>query len=191
MANMMNNYFTTIGPSLAANTNDPWIYNGPLLNTVLQDTFHVEHYELLKILQDIDITKSSAIEFISSKIVKDALITLIDEFRCILNVSFTKGSFPDKWKIAQITSLPKDGDLSLCNNYRPISVLPLPGKITEKIVHARLSDYLETNNILDKKNKPTLGKVTLQLTPSLNLLMKSLLQSIALIHHYNYLYRLF
>ena len=29
--------------------------------------------------------------------------------------------------------------------------MPLPGKIAEKIVHSKLSDYLETNNILNKK----------------------------------------
>ena len=67
MANLMNNYFTTIGPSLAAHMNDPWVFNGPTLDLTLRDHFHVEHAELLKLLQDIDITKSSAIEFLSSK----------------------------------------------------------------------------------------------------------------------------
>ena len=103
MANLLNNYFTTIGPSLAANMNDPWIYSGPTLNISLQNLIHVENNQLLKLLQEIDITKSSAIEYLSSKVLKDALLTLIDEFKFILNLSFTKGSFPDKWKIAQIT----------------------------------------------------------------------------------------
>ena len=151
MADTLNNYFTTIGPSLAASMNDPWVYSGPVLDTKLHVLFHVEIDELLKLLQDIDITKSSAIEYISSKILKDALITLVNEFKFILNLSYKKGIFPDKWKIAQITPLPKDGDLSLCNNYRPISLLPLPGKIAEKIVHTRMINYLETNEILNKK----------------------------------------
>ena len=82
---------------------------------------------------------------------KDALIPLIDQFKYILNLSFTTGVFPNNWKVAQITPLPKEGDLTCCNNYRPISLLPLPGKIAEKIVHHRLSEYLENNNILNKK----------------------------------------
>ena len=41
--------------------------------------------------------------------------------------------------------------MTCCNNYRPISLLPLPGKIAEKIVHARLIDYFENNKILNKK----------------------------------------
>ena len=151
MANQMNEYFTTTGPSLAANMNDPWVHSGPILDTSLVDIFHVEHVELIELLSDIDFTKSSAIEYLSSTILKDALITLIDQFRFILNLSFSQGIFPDKWKISQITPLPKDGDLSLCNNYRPISLLPLPGKIAEKIAHSRISQYLETNEILNKK----------------------------------------
>ena len=68
-----------------------------------------------------------------------------------MNLSFSTGIFPNSWKIAQITPLPKEGDLTCCNNYRPISLLPLPGKIAEKVVHNRLSYYLENNNILNKK----------------------------------------
>ena len=82
---------------------------------------------------------------------KDALMILIDQFKHILNSSFATWVFPNKWKVAQITSLPKEGDLTCCNNYRPISLLHLPGRIGEKIVHNRLSGYLENNNILNKK----------------------------------------
>ena len=41
MANTMNNYFTTIGPSLASNMNDPWVYSGPTLLYSLHDNFNV------------------------------------------------------------------------------------------------------------------------------------------------------
>ena len=56
--------------------------------------------------------------------------------------------------------------MSCCNNYRPISLLPLPGKIAEKIVHSRLSEYLENNKILNKnqggfrKNNSTMNSVS-------------------------------
>ena len=66
MANTLNSYFTTIGPSLAANMTDPWVYNGPNINHTLIDTFHVNSDELLELLNDIDCTKSSAIPYISS-----------------------------------------------------------------------------------------------------------------------------
>ena len=124
MANVLNNYFTTIGPSLASNMTDPWLYNGHVFDCILFDDFHIEREELLKLLREIDITKSSAIDNISSRVMKDALIILIDQFKYILNLSFSTGIFPNSWKIAQITPLPKEGDLACCNNYRPISLLP-------------------------------------------------------------------
>ena len=118
---------------------------------MLIDNFHVENDELLKLLHDIDITKSSAMEYLSSKVLKDALVCLIDQFKFILNLSFDKGIFPDSWKMAQITPLPKDGDLTCCNNYRPVSLLPLPGKIAETIAHCRLINYFEGNKIWNKR----------------------------------------
>jgi len=42
----------------------------------------------------------------------------------------------------------KSGDKSLCNNYRPISILSHIAKVFERLVHARLSSFLEKNNIL-------------------------------------------
>ena len=105
----------------------------------------------MKLLREIDITTSSAIEYLSSKTLKDAFICLIDQLRFLLNLSFNTGIFPDEWKMAQIKPLPRDGDLTQCNNYRPTSLLPLPGKIAEKIAHARLSTCFETNIFLNKK----------------------------------------
>ena len=128
MANTLNSYFTTIGPSLAANMTDPWAYNRPNINHTLIDTFHVNSDELLELLNEIDCTKSSAIPYVSSRVLKDAFICLVDQFAYVLNLSFKTTIFPDEWKIAQITPLPKDGDLTNCNNYQPISLLPLPGQ---------------------------------------------------------------
>ena len=36
-------------------------------------------------------------------------------------------------------------------NYRPISLLPLPGKLIEKIAHKKIITFLEVNNILSDK----------------------------------------
>ena len=46
--------------------------------------------------------------------------------------------------------IPKAGDATKVQNYRPISLLPLPGKILEKLVHKQLSSHLESNVILSK-----------------------------------------
>ena len=66
----------------------------------------------------------------------------------IINLSFSSGTFPDRLKIARVVPIHKGGNKSELNNYRPISVLPLLSKVFEKIVHCRLSNFLEKLNVL-------------------------------------------
>ena len=44
--------------------------------------------------------------------------------------------------MARITSVFKKGDPTQFSNYRPISVLSVMSKIFERVIQARLSDYL-------------------------------------------------
>ena len=50
------------------------------------------------------------------------------------------------WKLANVTPIFKKGDKQLIKNYRPISLLPICGKILEKIIFNNLYTYLNTNN---------------------------------------------
>ena len=64
---------------------------------------------------------------------------------------FRKGLFPDEWKIAHITPIPKDGPSVDCTKYRPISILPCLSKVAEKLIAKPLYSYLEKNQILYNK----------------------------------------
>ena len=50
--------------------------------------------------------------------------------------------------IATITPIPKVGNTHLVNNWRPISIVPLIGKLMEKLCTNLLNKHLEINNIL-------------------------------------------
>ena len=166
LANVMNTFFTSIGPNLAKDMRDPWSYTGNTVDNNIPD-FNTSSEEVLKILKEININKSSAIQNLSSKILKPALIMLVDKMTFLYNLCFQHSLFPDVWKKANVTPLPKDGDLSQCTNYRPISQLPLPGKILEQIIHKRIDSYCDNNNILNKnqggfrKNHSTISTVAL------------------------------
>ena len=66
----------------------------------------------------------------------------------MMNLSLESARFPDAWKDALVVPIPKGGNLTLVQNYRPISLLPLPGKILEKLMHKQLADYIEENSLL-------------------------------------------
>ena len=51
-------------------------------------------------------------------------------------------------KKANITPLPKEGNLLDVNNYTPISLLPLPGKL-----HKQLTEHLYNMDNFDNKNQ--------------------------------------
>ena len=56
-------------------------------------------------------------------------------------------TYPDLWKLADVTPVFKEGDKQLIKNYRPIS-LPICSKIFEKIILKNHYSYLNANNLL-------------------------------------------
>ena len=54
------------------------------------------------------------------------------------------------WKLANIIPIFKKDDKQLIKNYSPISLLPICGKIFEKIIFNNLYNYLNTNNLITK-----------------------------------------
>ena len=83
----------------------------------------------------------------------------------IFELSIKHSIFPDNWKIATIVPLFKGGKKSDVSNYRPVSLLPIPGKILEKIIHNHMTNFFENNNLLSnhqggfRKNHSTLGSI--------------------------------
>lgn len=72
----------------------------------------------------------------------------IDTYKNILNHTFSMGYFPQKFKEAKIILIPKPNKKGTDpRDYRPISLLEVPGKIYEKILNKRLRHYLESNNM--------------------------------------------
>ena len=51
-------------------------------------------------------------------------------------------------KIAKVKPLFKKGINTEAKNYRPISLLPLISKVTEKSIHDQTQDYLQRSELL-------------------------------------------
>ena len=48
------------------------------------------------------------------------------------------GCVPQEWRDASLVSVPKKGDLSLCDNWRGISLLNIVGKVLAKVIQQHL-----------------------------------------------------
>ena len=78
---------------------------------------------------------------------------LINQLTYLFNYSIATSIFPVQWKTALVIPIPKTGNNNDGNkpeSYRPISLLPLPGKLLEKLVHNQLSSFLEENSFLSE-----------------------------------------
>ena len=106
---------------------------------------------LRKEIINIKVFKSSGIDNVASKIMKDAFTILGEQFLHILNKSIESNKFPDDSKKATVIPLPKVNNVKLVSDFRPISLLLLPGKIIEKLFHNQLIRYLENNTLLNPK----------------------------------------
>ena len=68
----------------------------------------------------------------------------------LINNSFNQGVFPTAFKTVKIVPIFKSELKLMCNNYRPISLLPNISKIIEKLMNRRLNDFLEQEKWLYK-----------------------------------------
>ena len=58
------------------------------------------------------------------------------------------GIFPNIWEKSNIVPVYTKADKQIIDNYRPISLLPICGKILEKILFNSIYKFLEENDLL-------------------------------------------
>ena len=148
-AGYINEFFTSIGPNLAKDFKDRWSYDGKVCNHLMPN-MSVEEQEVVKLVNNLSTHKSSSVKNVSSRVLKDAFQALSDKVTYMFNVALSTGNFPRLWKRAKVVPLPKEGDRRDVNNLRPVSLLPLPGKLLEKVIHTRISQHLGQYNLLSE-----------------------------------------
>lgn len=82
--------------------------------------------------------KASGYDLIDAQLLKGVL-----QITAIFNACLRLNIYPAQWKIAQIIMVPKPGKSPHeVSSYRPISLLPVMGKLLEKILLNRMRKYL-------------------------------------------------
>ena len=74
--------------------------------------------------------------------IKDCLPYVLPTLTALANLSFASSAFPRAWKKSVVVPRHKDGDHQIPNNNRPISLLPVLSKLTEKIALNQFNDFL-------------------------------------------------
>ena len=84
----------------------------------------------------------------SSTFLKDGADILTIPITQLCNLSIKFSHFPKDCKVAKLKPLYKKGTKTDPKNFRPISLLPIVSKITEKVIHDQTMNYLTENSIL-------------------------------------------
>ena len=74
---------------------------------------------------------------------KYCAIGITDNLTYLFNHSFELSEFPTAWKEALVVPIHKKGSMTDPGNYRPIALLPIVSKVLERIVHDKLSPFLQ------------------------------------------------
>ena len=91
----------------------------------------------------------------SIKVFNNVYISLIDSndyfiktdnFEWIINKSIINSDLEESMKLADITPVNKNDNVTDKSNYRPISGLPSLSKLFEKVIQSKISTYIETTS---------------------------------------------
>ena len=74
--------------------------------------------------------------------------SIIKPLLIIYKKCLEKGCFPNEWKKANIVPVHKKDDKQLLKNYRPISLLPICGKVLERILYNSMFEFFIQNNVI-------------------------------------------
>ena len=66
----------------------------------------------------------------------------------IFKEALNTGLFPSNWKNGDIAPIHKKGDKQILKNYRSVSLLPVCGKIFERLIFNELLNFLLENNLI-------------------------------------------
>ena len=112
-------------------------------------TLDFNEEELMKIIRNLKVHKAHGHDDISIRMIKICDKSILKPLILLFENSIKSSYYPDIWKKSNIIPVHKKNDKKLVNNYRPISLLPIFGKIFEKIIFNRIYNFLSEENLLN------------------------------------------
>ena len=151
IANIFNSYFSTIGEKTQPKIKHSHKHYTDYLTNENSDSFFLSptNKEEIKIIFfSLDISKSTGPYSIPIKVLKMLKNDISEQLTDLFNLSFTTGTFPTLLKTAKVIPIHKKDSKSNFTNYHPISLLSNLDKILEKLIHSRLSTFLNSKGII-------------------------------------------
>ena len=104
--------------------------------------------DIAQIIQKLDPNKSHGHDMISIRMLKICGNSIYKPLQLIFRSCIENGKFPSEWKKANAAPVHKKGNKQTLENYRPVSPLPICGKIFECLIYNTLFEFFIANELI-------------------------------------------
>ena len=111
-------------------------------------TIHFTSDDILKIIKNLDPNKAHGHDMISIRMIKICDTSICKPLELIFRSCLENGKFPTEWKKANVVSAHKRGDKQNLKNYCPMSLVPIAGKIFERILYNNMYEFFTESNLI-------------------------------------------
>ena len=144
-AGMFNNYFAKQCTLLQ---NESVLPGFSLKTNTQLDSITFSEKDIYSIIRSLDSNKAHGHDNVSIRMIKMCDESIALPLKIIFESAMHSGIYPDQWKKANIIPVHKKNSKNELKNYRPISLLPIFGKIFERCIYNTMYNYFESNNLL-------------------------------------------
>jgi len=96
------------------------------------------HDDIVCAIKELKSSLTVGVDQVPAFIIKGCSEPLIYPLLILFNLSIKSNCFPDVWKQTKIIPVHKKGNITDCNNYRPIAILSPFSKIFESIIYKKI-----------------------------------------------------
>ena len=97
--------------------------------------------KIAKVIQNLDPNKAHDHDNIGMRMLKVCGPSIYKPLEIIFNQCLETGVVPSEWKKGNVVSIHKKGDKQTLKNYRPVSLLPICGKIFERLMFNEMFEF--------------------------------------------------
>ena len=103
---------------------------------------------IVTIICTLDPNKAHSYDMISICMLNTCDKSICKPLELILQSCIKQGKFSNEWKMTDVAPAHMKSDHQILKNYRPVSLLPICGKIFGRLIYNSLFEYFIDNNLI-------------------------------------------
>ena len=112
------------------------------------NTINFTEDDILNVIRKLDPSKAHGHDQISIRMVQICDKAICKPLHLIFSSCIESGIFPTEWKKANVVPIHKRDDKQNVKNYRPVSLLPIFGKIFERLIYNEMYSFFIENDLI-------------------------------------------